>query len=385
MSRANLRILVSAALLHAVLIGGGYMSLPPLFDRMMKAVDWTLSDLQQTWALIPLGSGIAAIWAGRALHNHSDFKIIICAGAVTAFSIGSRGFVSDIVQLAIALLIFGAASGTLLVVLTHRVSQTFLSEDSGVAQAVFFGAYTIGAAISLATAESIAEWLGGWRRVFWFWSIASVAALGVVIINPRISEAEFAASKSRAVSLQWLRAVTPFALVYAGYVGGYLALIGLLPAQLRAWSWPPQSADFAIAVSTITFIAGALMWGAVADRYGRERLLFTASMIGLGVAVVILSLVAKDGISTTGFIAASSIGLFSGAMALYFPILLAATMTGGPRAAMSIGHTTAASYAGGFFIPFSLADVSSTYPISAIWICAGIFILAGFTMAFATR
>jgi hypothetical protein len=55
---------------------------------------------------------------------------------------------------------------------------------------------------------------------------------------------------------------------YAAYVGGYLALAGLLPFQLERWGWPRDAASLSLAITTLVFLAGAGIWNAITDARG---------------------------------------------------------------------------------------------------------------------
>jgi len=351
------------------------MSLPPLFEQISTSEGWSLQQLQQAWAFIPLGSGVVALATGAVLQRRADRPILIVAGVLSVVAILMRAIASGALSFSLALLLFGIGTGAILVTLTSRVSRLFAGEGAGLAQAAFFGAYTVGAALGLATADVLSNWLGGWRLVPVVW--ASVSAIALV---PALRTSLPPSARPSNVRQEippppgWKRGVARYAFVYAAYVGGYLGLIGLLPYQLRRWGWDALHADGVLALSTVGFVVGAFLWAVFTDRYGCRRPAFVGCMLAAAVLTLCAPIAATGGPHFWAGVAVVGVGFFSGAMALFFPILLDDPRTGGTRAPQSIGLTTAASYAGGFLIPFSLAPLSDAWPS---------FVLAMYAIAFA--
>ncbi len=381
--------LASACLLHAVVIGGAYMSLPPLFAEIAEQEGWSLRALQQAWAFVALGSGLVALPVGQLLRRRPDRMILGIAGALAVTAIALRALASDPLWLSAAMLVFGVGTGAMLVTLTSRVARHFESDTAGLAQAAFFGAYTIGAALGLITADLLASQLGGWRGVSLLWGGLSAASLLPALREsmPPPQASAVTAPHAKVPTAGLGRSVAPYALVYACYVGGYLGLTGLLPYQLRRWGWDPVLADSALACSTLGFIAGSFALAAITDRFGHRRATFAACM-GLTALLTLVASATAPGGATLGTVCAiTGVGFFGGAMALCFPIVLDDPATGGRHATLSIGIATAASYLGGFVIPFSLAPFSDTFPTTvltgyaAAFGCAGVFIMLAATCA----
>ena len=128
---------VVACIVHAVVIAGGYMSLPPLFAPM-TAAGWSAAGLQQAWAAIPLGSIFGALLAPHLIRSWGTQNTISAASTVAAIAVIARVVAVEPTSLALALLVYGAATGVLLAVLTTVVGLLAATDRAGLAQGIFF-------------------------------------------------------------------------------------------------------------------------------------------------------------------------------------------------------------------------------------------------------
>lgn len=374
-------ILVSSCLVHATLIGGAFMCMPPLFDTIVKQEGWSLAALQRGWAFVPLGSGLVALATGALLQRRGDRVILALAGGLTVLAIAMRAWASAPAWFLASLFLFGLGSGAVLVTITSRVARSFDGERAGLAQAAYIGAYTIGAAAGLASSELMANAFGNWRTVSLVWAgicaLSMIPALGHSMpASGLFGVAEQEAGFAHAYRNRVLR----YGFVYAIYIGGYLGLVGLMPYQLREWGWPPVQADVAMSLSTLGFLVGAFFLAGLTDRRGGRRAVFAISMLAAGLLTLVAVACAQSGPHLGTWLAIPGIGFFGGAMALFFPIVLEDPRTGGERAPQAIGFTTAASYAGGFAVPFALAPYADAAPVFVIVLYAGAFACAGVAM-----
>ncbi|MCZ8281179.1 MAG: MFS transporter [Aquidulcibacter sp.] len=368
---------VVACLLHAVVIGGGYMSLPPLFAPMASA-GWDATGLQQAWAAIPLGSILGALVGARCVKRWGMLKVITSTSVLAAVAILARAGTSNIGGLSVTLAIYGAATGTLLATLTTVVGQLAEMHRSGLAQGVFFGSYALGAAVALVGAEATVQ-LFDWKMVC---LITGSASLLLALMSGR---ADHFALKSVGVAHEPLSVVRSreagrlslrYSAAYAAYVGGYLALAGLLPYQLEGWGWPRDSASLSLAITTLAFLVGAGIWTAITDARGKRRTVFTLTMLVSGAATAAIVPLAGTQPNALAWTSIVTVGLFSGGMGVFFPMLLGDERLGPLRGSISIGHATAASYVGGAAVPFLFANLSMAHPELSI-------ILFGVTIALA--
>ncbi len=376
------RVLFSSCLLHAVVVGAAYLSMPPLFDQIVRLEGWSLASLQRGWAFIPLGSGLVALASGAFLQRRHDRALISLAGVAVVAGVVLRGAASELTGFIASLFLYGMGCGALLVSITSRVTRVHTGERAGLAQAAFFGAYTVGSAIGLASAEVLAGWLGGWREVSFFW--AGACALSLLpalrasmppagIATPRAPESHARAG--------YRKGVARYCSVYAIYIGGYLGLIGLMPYQLRQWGWPPAQADLVMSLTTLGFLGGSFALASVTDHRGRRRETFAVCLVAAGLLVAISLAFSRAGPHPVAWGSLLGIGFFCGALALFFPIVMEDPDTGGDRAPGVIAFATAASYAGGFTVPFVFGSFAAEAPVFVVHVYAGLFALSGIVMS----
>lgn len=382
-SAALPRVLLSSCLLHAVVVGAAYMSMPPLFDSIVRVEGWSLASLQRAWAFIPLGSGLVALGTGAWLQRRPDRSLLALSGVVAVLGIVLRGGASGIEVFVASLFLFGVGNGALLVTITSRVARAYDGERAGAAQAAFIGAYTIGAAVGLASAELLADALGGWRGVSMVWAGISAAALvPAVLASMPPSGVVRDITVDPAAQRGYRLGVTRYCAIYATYIGGYLGLVGLMPYQLRQWGWPPAQADLSMSLTTVGFLAGAFAVATWTDRNGRRPEVFATCLVIAGGLVLLTAAYSRDGSHPVAWGALGAIGFFCGAMALFFPIVMEDPHTGGERAPGVIGYATAASYVGGFVVPFVFGPMAAESPDLVVGIYAALFASAGIAMLF---
>jgi len=352
-----------ACLLHAVVIGAGYMSLPPLFASMVEE-GWSAIALQQAWAAIPLGSAPGALIAALAIRRFGTPAVITGSSITASLAIALRALSDGVVPFSAALAIYGFMTGLLLATLTAEVGRSVSARRAGIAQALFFGSYAIGAALAVVVTGLSLQFLG-WRAV-----CCAVSAVGLALgvsswgstTEDAVDDTELgraSTSKNKLTSLRYSAA-------YAAYVGGYLALAGLLPYQLERWGWPPELASLSLALTTASFLVGACLSTLLTDAIGGRHFVFAAMMVlsGISTALIVFAARGAPGLVAWGTIAAA--GFFGGGMGVFFPLLLSDVRLGSLIGSSSVGHATAASYLGGAALPFALASLSATRPDVAI-------------------
>ena len=384
----RLKILASCGLVHAVVLGGAYLSLPPAFEAIGQSQGWSTSLLLQAWSFIPLGSAVLAFASGYLINRFRDRWILAVSGLATLLSLLARASAQSPMAFAASLFVFGVATGAVLVVITNRVAATFRGKHAGMAQAVFYGCYSVGAASGMAGSHPMALALGSWRAVPLVWAGLSALSLVAAMLAPAAPASSDPAAEgpgpgaptattTTTTTTDWRRATFRYSAVLALYVGGYLGLVGILPLQLRRWGWDAATADLSLTLSSLGFLLGAPMIAAWTDRHGRRPQVFAACMLAAASMIVLLA--AKVGIEAPSIarLAIAGIGFFSGCMTLFFPIVFDDPATGGERSATTVGIATAASYLGGFGLPFALAGFVDRHPEMVLLVCAAGFAAAG--------
>ncbi|MFN7231897.1 MAG: MFS transporter [Brevundimonas sp.] len=352
-----------ACLLHATVIGAGYMSLPPMFASMVKE-GWSVLALQQAWAAIPLGSAPGALIAASAIRRFGAPAVITWSSIAASAAIALRALSDGVVPFSAALAVYGFMTGVLLATLTVEVGRSVSARRAGVAQALFFGSYAIGAALAVGLAGLSVQLLG-WRAVCW-----AVSAIGFLLAmsswrSPPVVPADEAVL-GRASTWENKLTSLRYSAAYAAYVGGYLALAGLLPYQLEKWGWAPELASLSLAMTTAAFLIGACLWTVLTDALGGRLIVFAITMILSGLSTALIVLFARGESNPVAWSVIAAVGFFGGGMAVFFPLLLADVRLGSLNGAPSVGHATAASYLGGAVLPFALAGLSATRPDGAI-------------------
>ena len=351
----------AACSLHAILIGAGYMSLPPMALRI-AAEGWALQDVERAWTLLPLGSAPAAGVTALLLRFIDERKLLALASIIGSITLLMRAAVVTYPQYAMSLAAYGIATGIVLTLLTVRVGRAFSDRQSGLAQALFFSSYAVGAAISLLGAEQIAASFGGWRSTQIFWgSLALIFSFWALTQSDKV-EAYRSVGFSLPVEAAPRFRAFRYAATYAAYVGGYLGLSNFLPTALRQIGWPPVLADAALASSTIGFIVGALLWGVLTDRKGRQHRTFSMTMALTSAMLLLAWALAIEGQIWAASLSIFAIGLCSGGMSLYFSLLMTDPFFSGQNQTRVVANATAASYLGGFSIPFVVTFFTAGQP-----------------------
>ena len=142
----------------------------------------------------------------------------------------------------------------------------------------------------------------------------------------------------------------------------YLGLSNFLPTALRQIGWPPVLADAALASSTIGFIVGALLWGVLTDRKGRQHRTFSMTMALTSAMLLLAWALAIEGQIWAASLSIFAIGLCSGGMSLYFSLLMTDPFFSGQNQTRVVANATAASYLGGFSIPFVVTFFTAGQP-----------------------
>lgn len=340
--------------MHAIIIGAGYMSLPPLALEIASE-GWPLASVERAWALIPLGSVPAAFLTARLSNTTTEVGLLRLSSAVAALTFLARALPIGYIGYAAVLLIYGAATGIMLTLLTVHVSRSVGDHQSGVAQATFFSAYAIGVAASLGLTEPLLAAFCNWRFTQLFWGGCSVLLTVLVwryYPNPAVSHD---LKPEAHVPLKIRRFAVRYALTYGCYTAAYLSLSNALPTFLRLSAWAPANADMSLASSTLAFLIGSALWAAGTDRFGHRRHAFAVAMCGAAFSVLLIWRFAATAEPVWASGAIFLTGLFAGAAPLFFSAMMSDTRFAAHEMLTIAALSTSASYLGGFLAPFALA------------------------------
>jgi MFS family permease len=365
-----------ACLLHGAIIGGGYMSTPPLFP-MMAREGWDIGFLQRSWAIISLASIPGALFSAWIASRIGTIGLIAGSAFVASSSLLLRGLALTQWSFMVLLAFFGLSTGLLLASMTARIARLFSDRHAATAQSAFFGSYALGAAIGVSSAQGLAGTFG-WQHVPMIWGAIGLCLVVVVtVFDQDRLPSPHAQGSPLAVSRYHITAIIRYILAYAAYVGGYLGLSGALPYALQKWGWKADSSNAALGFSTLAFLIGAFFWSALSDKFGARRLYFVVTIMATGVATTLIPFVSSAGENVLALGLIVMLGILAGGVSLFFPLLLSDPEISEEVASTTIAIATAASYAGGFAIPFSVAPCLDTAPGTVFSIYGTSIIVAG--------
>ncbi len=373
------RTLVIACLLHAVIIGAGYMSLPPLALEI-SIQGWPLASVERAWALIPLGSVPAAFLTVRLSKAVTEVDLLRLSSATAAIAFLARALPIGYIGYATALLIYGAATGIMLTLLTVHVSRSVGDHRSGIAQAIFFSAYAVGVAASLSMTQPLLHALGNWRLSQLFWGTLSVALVLLVWRSYPNSTVTFDLKSEEAIRPRNRLHALRYASTYGCYTAAYLALSNALPTYLRLSGWVPGNADVALASSTLAFLFGSALWASATDHFGHRRHAFAVAMCGAAFSVFLIWHFIASAESAWAGGAILLTGLFAGAAPLFFSAMLSDTRFAEHEMLAVAALSTSASYLGGFLAPFVIAGQQQSNAWLAPVLIAVFFVLSAIAL-----
>jgi MFS family permease len=364
-----------ACLLHGAIIGGGYMSTPPLFPMMVRE-GWDIGFLQRSWAIISLASIPGALFSAWIASRIGTIRTIAGTAFVASSSLLLRGLSLAPWSFMVLLALFGLSTGLLLASMTARITRLFSDKHAATAQSAFFGSYALGAAIGVSSTQGFAITFG-WQHVPMIWGAIGLCLVVVTVFDQDRLPSPHAQGSPLAVSRYQITAIIRYVLAYAAYVGGYLGLSGALPYALQKWGWKADSSNGALGVSTLAFLIGAFFWSALSDKFGARRLYFVVTIMATGVATTLIPFVSSAGENALALGLIVMLGFLAGGVSLFFPLLLSDPEISEEVASTTIAIATAASYAGGFAIPFSVAPFLDTVPGTVFSIYGTSIIVAG--------
>jgi MFS family permease len=311
------RTLVIACLMHAIIIGAGYMTLPPLALEIARE-GWPLAAVERAWVLIPLGSVPAAFLTVKLSKAMTEVGLLRFSSTIAAIAFLARALPIGYTGYAIALLIYGAATGIMLTLMTIHVSRSVGDHRSGIAQAIFFSAYAVGVAASLGMTEPLLSAFGNWRPIQLFWGVCSVLlAFLARRFYPIPADNRDLRMEAR-IPLEIRRYAVRYAVTYGCYTAAYLSLSNALPTHLRLSGWLATNADLSLASSTLAFLIGSAVWASATDRFGYRGHAFGVAMCGAAFSVLLIWRFAATVEPTWASGAILLTGLFTGAAPLFF-------------------------------------------------------------------
>jgi MFS transporter, ACS family, D-galactonate transporter len=357
----------------AQIVGGGlgWSSLPPLMPMISAelSISHTMDGI--IWGAVPLGVALFSIPGGAATDRYGARLIGFVSIFAGAIAVGMRGMFYGAWSLAVAMLIFGMATGFQSPTMPKALADHVSPENLGAANGWTVLALAGGQAFVMISAVGIfVPFFGGWRQ-FQMAAGVAMAACAVawfVFIRDRSHHSESLDLKrvmTFAKDWQVIHLTTIFFLQF----GGYVVMLGLLP---RVLSESGLSSDaIAIAFSAWLVTVGLCnFFGAWwSDRIGRRRPFILYGAILCGASLAVLALLPASAAMWLLVVAGAGSGVF-GALVYAIPAEMAGI--GPEKMGGAIGFMMVSSQIGTF-----LLAILTGYAADAGGLRCALLVLAG--------
>lgn len=344
------RTIALCAAMQGVGGGLGWSLLPPLMPSIAKDLSISHTMGGVVWGSASLGIALASPLGGAAVDRYGARKVAGIAMLVGALACAARGLATGAWSLAALMLLFGAHIGFVAPAIPKALAGDVPLARLGRANGIALLFYTLGTALSVATARTlVAPALGGWRPTMVAAGVAMavVAGIWMALVRDKAGSLRHA-SLSDVLGLARLPQLRRIGMIHFLLFGGYLALLGLLPRTLAETGLPLPKVAFAVASWLVMAAVANFVGPTLSDRIGRRRPLILVGGVVAGVALALLAIAPKSATIPLLSIAALGGGCFA-------PLLMAmpAEVEGvGPaKAGAALGFLMLIGQIGGFVLP----------------------------------
>jgi MFS family permease len=273
------------------------MAMPVLFAEMGQDLGLSLVQIGTVWGTVSL-AGLFTGLAGGAIGDRFGPRRTLALGCLALGITGAlRGLSTDFAALASTVFLSGLVATTLPVNLHKACGAWFSGKRLGLANGVVAAGMALGFMTgSLISATFLSPWLGGWRRVLFFYggvavllSIPWAFTRDAPSPDPSSGSPMDTPSLRRALShVTRLPNVWLLGLALLGVGGCVQGMLGYLSLYLREIGWAAARADAALASFHAISLALVFPLALLSDRLGsRKPLLIAASvLITLGVGLL---------------------------------------------------------------------------------------------------
>jgi MFS family permease len=296
-------MLVLSGLTATLAVAAPTMAMPVLFAEIAEELGLTLVQVGAVWGLTSFAGLFASLAGGMVVDRFGTRRTLIASCLLLGLAGASRGLSSGALSLSATVLLTGALTAVIPVLLHKVCALWFTGRRLGAANAVVSGGMALGFMLgSLVSATFLSPWLGGWRHVLFFYGV-----LGILMSVPwaftRISPREssrpthavhghpFRQAFSHVVRL---RAVWILGFALFGVGGAVQGLLGYLPLYLRGLEWSPARADAALSSFHAMSLLVVFPLAMLSDRIGSRRKLLIAASLTIACGIGLLSVV--DGV-----------------------------------------------------------------------------------------
>jgi len=299
-SRFPLYVLVLSGLTATLAVAAPTMAMPVLFSELAESLGLTLVQIGAVWGLASFAGLFASLAGGMIGDRFGTKRTLIVSCLLLGVAGASRGLSNSLFSLSVTVLLTGALTAVIPILLHKVCALWFTGRRLGMANAVVSGGMALGFMLgSLVSATFLSPWLGGWRHVLFFYG-----GLGVLMSVPwafsRTSPRESSGSghiahrpslrRSLADVLR-LRSVWILGLALFGVGGAVQGLLGYLPLYLRGIEWPAARADAALSSFHAMSLLAVFPLAMLSDRIGSRRKLLAAAALTIACGIGLLSVV----------------------------------------------------------------------------------------------
>lgn len=259
-----------------------------------------------------LAAATAALLVGPVSDKFGRRRFLLLASILFCLSLLSVFLIRDARLLAAARIFTGLSSGTFSTCSIAYVANYFPYKRRGVAMSVVQAGYFAALVLGVPVASVLAEWRG-WRTSFGVFGVLALVAFVLVLFrlpeDRHSGEQDLAARVARRFdnirvvfeTRERVAAIAAAFLVSAGFVGFFSYLGSWLQKSLGL---KPREAGYFFIIVGVASLAGALLAGPVADRFGKQ-LLSILSTILLAAMLLVIPRLAWGALLFASFLTAS--------------------------------------------------------------------------------
>jgi MFS family permease len=273
-------VLILAALTVAVVIGVPSMSLAVLFEEISGELKLDLVQMGWIWSIGSLPAIVTGSLAG-ALIDRFGPRPVICAGILlVGLSAAARGLAGGFASMLMIILVVGALV-PLVSTAGFKISGIwFPRRQLGLANGILSMGMALGLLLgSLLSATVFSPWLGGWRRVMFFYGALAVLfcipwllARAAPEKSPDGGEPVPSVPMRRALAcVLTLKNIWLLGLTFLGIGGCQQGISGYLALYLRGIGWADGAADGAAALIFAMSLTFILPIAFLSDRLGSRK------------------------------------------------------------------------------------------------------------------
>ena len=268
-----------------------------MLPMIAKDLNLNTTQLGLIWGMSTFGGLFLSIPGGLLGDRIGARWSIFIIAAITAISLGLRGFAKDATLMSVTMFIGGGVVGGLFPLVSKAVFIWFPKTRIGLANGIWASLSRLGMVIGAAiSATVVTSALGNWRNTFFFYAalLMVFAILWIIFIREPVNlnsstgvpfrEAFVKSTKSRDV---WLCVAA-----YFGSIGLNVGFVGYLPTYLQNIGWVEVTSSLALTIYFLGGVIGGFILPTLSDKMRLRKIFFIVPVL-LFVVVIGLMAVTK--------------------------------------------------------------------------------------------